>query len=566
MRPIPGKRHHWAVLVLLAVVAGNTLLTWRRDKITSQQANMLAETLKRDDPSLLGHDAVFAGRWRLYPAAWHGLMSWALDQFGRRDPIDALRAIGAGALLVYLLSAYTLLYRQTHSTGVSVLVAVMSTAVFSLKRPYWGLGPLTTVGPRSLYLALIPLLVLGFLRQRNRWTVAAVFFGAGLLGNLHLPSAGNLVLVMLLAMLALGRCRPRVLALAAASLAAAAVGALPAALEYARALGEARAFLAPASGADVRAALNVAGLHILYPGVLNEFLRWLPVAAMLAIPAGIVISRGGRYRVRNLPDWVALAAAAMLVAAGVHGAMQWLGHRLGTAPPVLEFFDALRLVMLPLYVLFAQAAVHLLRLTQTHRGWAQAAVVVFAAAMFGSSFNVLPLRHMIRDRLRRLGGKAAPCRDDPDKAELRVLARWAAREENTRRDAVFVTPHAEVRLRARRSVRWCPADVRYVYCFAPRRLGAWARGVRDVCSLLSPPAGSRADADRIVAFVDTYWARRGGRPAPTFVVIAGAAAPAPARRLEEVPPPPDAPTWGTHWRLFRVRAMTPDAPEGGTGD
>jgi len=566
MRPIPGKRHHWAVLVLLAVVAGNTLLTWRSEKVTSQQANMLAETLKRNDPSLLTHDAVFAGRWRLYPAAWHGLMSWALDLFGRRDPIDALRVVGAGTLLVYLLAAYTLLYRQTHSIGVSVLVAVMSTAIFSLKRPYWGLGPLATVGPRSLVLAVIPLVVLGFLRQRTRWTVAAVFLGAGLLGNVHLPSGVNLVLVMFLAMLAVGRFRPRVLALAAASLAAAAVGALPAMLDYARTLGEARAFLAPASGADVRAALNVAGVHLLYPGVLNEFLRWLPVAAMLAIPAGILISRGGRYRVRNLPDWVALAAAALLVAGGAHGAMQWLGHRLGTAPPVLEFFDALRLAMLPLYVLFAQAAVHLLRLTRTHRGWAQAVVVVFATAVVGSSFNVLPLRHMIRDRLRRLGGKPAERQEHLDKAELRVLARWAAREENTRRDAVFVTPHAEVRLRARRSVLWCPADVRYVYYFAPQRLGAWARDVQDLCSLLSPPAGSRADADRIVAFVDTYWARRGGGAAPTFVVIPSAVAPAPTRHLEEIPPPADAPAWGTHWRLYRVRAMAPDASEGESPD
>ena len=70
MRPIPARRHHWAVVVLVGVVAANTALTYRQVNITDDQANMLAEVLKSDNPLLYPSDDVFSdsgdgAAWRL---------------------------------------------------------------------------------------------------------------------------------------------------------------------------------------------------------------------------------------------------------------------------------------------------------------------------------------------------------------------------------------------------------------------------------------------------------------------------------------------------------------------
>ena len=369
MRPIPSKKHHWAVLVLLAVVAANTALTFVSPRASADQANMLAEVFKQQDPARYGHDEVFgpsdAGApWRLRLPAWRALLGASVWLAGGADPVNALRLLGATCLTVYLLAMYLLLYRETRSTSVATLVAAMSTAIFSVRRPYWGMGPIFTVSPTTLYMAFVPLLVLALTRSVRRRRVVGVFFLAGLAGNIDFVFAVNLVLVMLIALVALDRSRPRVWAMAAAAAAAALVGAAPAVWHYYVTFRAAEGFLPRMPLSTLRPALHLAELSILYPGVLAQALRWLPVAAGLAVPAAIILSRGGRYRATHLPEWLWLLGASLLVALGLHGLMQLIGWRLGTAPPFIEFFDALRLAMLPLYALFAQAMIQLLRLTQ----------------------------------------------------------------------------------------------------------------------------------------------------------------------------------------------------------
>ena len=561
MRPIPAKRHHWAVAVLIAVAAANAALTFRQSDISDPQANLLAEAFKRGDPGLYASDETFgpagAGAlWRMHLPAWQWVLSAAGRLGGSADPLNALRILGTAALSIYLLGMYALLYRQTHSSSAATLVAAMSMAIFSVKRPYWGLGPMFAVTPATLYVAVVPLAAWGLLRLRRSWRLPAVFFLAGLCGNIHLPSAMNLVLVMALAVVAADRFRPRAWALAAASGAAAVVGAAPAIIHYCLTFRAAGISLPQMSISQLRGILQLAGVNVLYPDVLVQALRWLPVAVVLAAPAGIILSRAGRYRVRNLATWLWLLAGALLVAFGLQGICQVVGWRLRTLPPVIEFFDALRLAMLPLYVLFAQALVHLFRLARRSRAWLRAGVAVLAAVYLGSSYNTRPIRHLVRDAVAAVARQEQlPDERAGERAELRTIARWAGPAGHTHEDALFVCAEAELRLYARRSVLACPADLRYLYHLAPQRLQQWAEDVQAQRKLLEPPEGTPADADKIVAFVDTYWQRRGGPAAPTYVAIPARAAPLASARLREIAPP--AESWGRRWRLFRVAPLPP---------
>lgn len=568
MRPIPSKKHHWAVLVLLAVVATNTALTFVSPRASADQANMLAEVFKQQDPARYGQDEVFgpsgAGApWRLRLPAWRALLGAAVWLAGPGDPVNALRMLGALCLTAYLLAMYLLLYRETRSTSVATLVAAMSTAIFSVRRPYWGMGPIFTVSPTTLYMAFVPLLVLALTRSVRRRRVVGVFFLAGLAGNIDFVFAVNLVLVMLVVVVALGRSRPRVWAMAAAAAAAAFVGAAPAVWHYYVTFRAAEGFLPRMPLATLRPALHLAELSILYPGVLSQALRWLPIAAGLAIPAAIILSRGGRYRATHLPEWLWLLGASLLVALGLHGLMQLIGWRLGTAPPFIGFFDALRLAMLPLYALFAQAMIQLLRLTRTHRVWARAALGLLAALYLGTSYNTHPLRHMLSDCITAVAGEEAPSEGELADRELRAIASWSGDDRNTPPDAMFLTPRgqtAEIRLYARRAMLASRADVRHFYYLAPSRLDDWADRLARQRELLRPPVGSAASPDAIAAFVDRYWQDRGVRPADTYAIIEASHAPPAGGRLTEIRPAGAA--WGEHWRLYRVAPLAPTTAPG----
>ena len=351
--------------------------------------------------------------------------------------------------------------------------------------------------------------------------------------------------------------------MAAAAAAAAAVAAAPAVWHYCLTLGAAEGFLPKMPLSTLRPALHLAELNILYPGVLAQALRWLPVAGGLAVPAAIILSRGSRYRAVNLPAWLWLLAASLLVAFGLHGLMQLLGWWLGTVPPFIEFFGALRLAMLPLYALFAQAMIQLLRLARTHRAWVRAALGLLAALYLGSSHNTHPLRRMLADGIAAVAGEQAPPERDLAAREVSAIARWARDDRNTPPEAMFLTPRgqrAEIRLYARRAMLACRADVRHFYYLAPSRLDDWTERLRRQQDLLRPPVGSAASPEDIAAFVDRYWQDRGVGPADTYVLIEASHAPAGGGRLEEIRPSGTA--WGKHWRLYRVAPLAPTTAPG----
>jgi len=563
MRPTPTRRHSVAVALFLVIVAGNTVLTFRRSVVPDEQANMLTEVFKTDDPALYLNDEVFAtggagAPWQLHLPACRRLLRWAVHAVGRTDPVNALRLIGAGCSLLYLVCMYILLYRQTHSSTVAMLVAVMSTAVFSIRRPYWGTGPIFAVTPAGMALCVTPLLVLLLANSLHRWRAVGVFFLSGVLGNVDLPSSVNLVAVLSVVAVGMGRGRLRAWGIALTGVAGAAAGASGAIVYYvltARAAGVTWGAM-PVS--DVRRALQAAGMHVLYPAVMIHALLWLPRAALLAAPP-VVLSLAGRYRFRELGFWLWFLAAALVVAFAGQGLSQLAGWLLGVRPPVLEFFQALRLAMLALYVLLAQALVQLIRMTQTRRGWAHAAVAAVVVIYVGGSLNAATLRHMVRDAIIHVA-RTVPHSPDRERreaqAELAAIADWAA--GTTPDQALLVTDQAPVRMRARRSITCSAADVRYLYHLVPDRLGEWADRLESQRTILKPPQGVQADPGKIVSFVDAFWRQRGLVPAQTYVLISAEATPAPTRRLVHVQPPHGL--WGRHWCVLRVLHAVAEIP------
>ncbi len=562
MRPRPSRKHFWPVVVIVAVTAANTALTFRQDDITDDQANMLTEVRKGSDPTLYPSDEIFSSSgpgalWRMRLPAWQAILRAAGALGGERDPLNALRIVGAAALLVYLLSMYVLLYRQTHNTSIAVLVAAMSMCIFSVRRPYWGLGPIFSVTPATLCIAFVPLLALGFVRLRRRWSVLGVFFLAGLCGNIGPTIPASLVLVMLIALLALGRFSGRSCALAVLAAVAAAGGAAPAVYHYYVTFRAAVAAFLPAMPLwQLREILDLAGANVLYPEVLIQLLRWLPVAVLLAVPPVLILSRTGRYRVHDLGAWLWLLLGALAVAFGFHGLVQVLAWRLGALPPVIEFFEALRLAMLPLYVLFAQAAVHLIRVARVNRPWVRGGLAVLAAVYIGASFNTRTLRHMVSSAVATLGEAERPGSAGLTKGEeLRAIARWAGDPAHTDRGALFVCPYAEMRLHGRRSILCCPSDVWYLYHMAPGRLASWKERLEVQKPLLTSPGPSPADIDRVIDTARRHWRRRASPAGDTYVLIPSSAKPNGLARLREVSPPGES--WGRHWRVFQLLPRPP---------
>ena len=581
MRPVPSRNHHWAVLALVVIAGGNTVLSFRQRNISGDQANMLAEVYKTREPGLYPRDGVFADAgpgapWRARLPSWRWALGTAMRIGGEPDPLNGFRLLGAAAATGYLLFMYLLLYRQTRSTGIAFLVAVVSTAIFSTKRPAWGVGPIFAVTPATMVVAFTPLAVTLFVHSHRKWIVPGVFLLVGLLGNIHLSSAANLAVVLLAALVALGRARPSAWARAAACAPAALIGAAPALLYYSRTVRAAAPQTPHLPVAEVAGMLKLGRIDVLYPSVVTEFLRWLPMAAVLAIPAAIILFRAGRYRIRQQAVWFWLLGGALAVALGAQGLSQLVGRLRGTPPPVIEFFGALRLAMLPLYVFFAQAAVHLYRQTRQHPLLIRAGLVVFAVVYLGSSFNTRALRHMVRDRVAALAeadGDGEPARpgtngdrpsdgppagvpDEGDRhEELAALAAWLGRDGNTPRDALVITEEEGVRAYGRRSVLCCPGDVRYLYHLAPGRLEDWAECLRRQRALLKPPESIRADPANIGEFADGLAPPAGDGTGPVYVLLPTEKAPSAPGRLVEVRAPEGL--WGRRWRLYRLLGPEP---------
>ena len=577
MRPVPKPRHPLAVLLLAAVAAFYGYQAAFDDRLSDTQVNIACAAIKRQRPeTAFRHDPIYgAGElWKFHTPAYHGLLELALVPTGYQDLRWPFRAMAGVLAMVYLCGMYALLYAQCRSWSVSAFVAVLSSRVVeALGGGLWGIGPLESITPAGMVLAVSPLAVLALVRYSRRdreaawpWRLMLLFGVIGLLGNIHLVTAMNLTGVLLIAYVCERRLAPRALAVAAGCGACALLGALPYAGYYFALRAHLAAASGPATSETIHAALRAGRLAVLYPEMLKELLDWrlLAGALVLGVPAGAALLGLERYRVSRRALWGWMLAAAGPVAFGLHGASQLIGAVRDAAPPAIDFLHASCLLLLPLYVLLAQELTALFRLARDHRKLLRWLCAAVAAAWLLPADNFRVARHAAVDLLvatfpRPPQDDSAPWRyvsglyDYAERhrerrqraEELEAVAAYARGRDN----AVWLTDQSEFRMQARRAIAVGPTDVRYYYYLCPGRLGEWMERFRRQDELLHPPAGP-ADPGAIARFVDEQ-AARSDRPPPAewYVLLRAASAPQDPAPLESI----QGGSWGRHWRVYRVR-------------
>ncbi|MFB3890963.1 MAG: hypothetical protein ACE15C_02940 [Phycisphaerae bacterium] len=500
MRPAPKAQSRKAVLIFVAVAAAYGLFALRDTRLSDTQVYMSTAALKYHNQSLYPHDPIFgaSGLWRFYTPAMHRVLGTVLGPTDYDDMAIPFRILVGFVTLLYLCGMFALLYRQCQSWSIAAFTAVLSSAIiYTLGRSYWGVGSLASITPWTLCQVFAPLIVLAFLHYQDNWPrLLLVFAAIGLLGNIHLVVAANLTIVLAIVYLGQRWFSPRAWAGAIACCLMAVLCAMPYLIYY----SQLRASLGPAGPTSYKVVFQAFGpdlgdMPVLYPEILKLVLNWIIViAGVLLMPAAMVLSRVERYRVRDIKVWVWFMGGAVAVAMGLQGVFQLIGRQTNSAPLTIDFVQAASLMMLPMYVLLAQAITFLFRLVRTHRLLLRLALAAVTAAWMIPSDNLRTARHDVLDaatmfmnetdkpsRVRELHDRKARM------AELTAIGRYVC--DNTGVGAVFITDNTDFRMLSRRSVVACPDDAKYIYYLAPWKLGEWVNVVKRQRSLMHLPDG-----------------------------------------------------------------------------
>ena len=557
MRPIPRSRHLLAVMLLAAYAAGSGFLAMRDDRLSDLQVRLAATALKRHQPALYAHDPLLGSSevWRTESPAFQSLLEMVLVPTGYRDPSLPFRAICGIVVMIYLCGMYALLHRQCRSWSISVFVSILSaTIIYSPGDAMWGVGALSSISPPALFNAMVPLIVLAYLRYADQWRIVLVFGFIGLMGNLDLSGSVNLSIVLAMAYLAKRRFTP----LAWATVLGCAVAAVAGMLPYASYLLGLSRQIDPGGGAvgyaPAREALR--RLEVLYPELLDELLNWLLLAGVLVISAVAVLTRVERFRMRDLGFWVLLACAGLVTALGFSGLTQLIARVRNIPPPAIDLIQALSLVMLPLYVLLGQALTNLFRLVRTHRAAVRWVCAAMLAAWVLPSDNFRVIRHAGMDT-------ATAFMDENDRpravrrhqrrtlqtAELAAIGHWASDPRRCDLAAVFITDLSDFRLLGRRAILACGEDADAVVRHRSSYLPQWSRLLALQGRLLHPDNRLRTDSKDVTRFVAEI-ARDELAVVPEWYAIFDAnSAPDAAGGLKEI----HGNGWGEYYRLYRIR-------------
>lgn len=548
MRPIPKSRHLPAVLLLaLASAAGGYFACLDR-RVSEEQVRGLTAAVRHHQGDLYAHDFAFGpdGVWQFESPAYQTIIRWIFRLTGYGDELLPARILAGIVVMIYLCGMYALLYRQTRSWSVSVFVAILSSTVLhSLGGGFWGVGSLASITPAGLCVALTPLMVLAYLWRQDTVGIWTVFGWIGLMGNLHPASAMNLGIVLLIAYLGQRRFRPSAWPTALGCAVVAFAGSLPI-LFYRYWIARQ---VAPAGAAvsisAVRQAFHLAEWNVLYPHVLDGVLTWLGSAAVLLVIAAVILSRGARFHIRNFRLWVWCIIGALVVTFAFQGASQLLGMALNRMPPVIGFSRASSLVMLPLYVLLAQAMITLFRIARDHRALTRWAFAALTVVWMVPSDNLRAARYAVTDTVTMFMKEA----NKPNYVrkhhvrhnewvEMHNIAVWA--RHNTPRDAVFITDRTEFRMYARRSILFGSSDVAPLYRFTPWRLAEWTQVLAEEQKALS--ASAKSDLVERLSRTPRF------RNVPQWYIVLRAGSDA-AKHLKPI----EDTGWGRFFQLSRVR-------------
>jgi len=590
--------------MIFVVIAGAVAYQAALDTSLSEvQINIACAALKAQDHNLFAGDGVFGGSrlWLFHTPMFQSVMNASLIPTGFADPTLPFRILAGMTALLFLCGMYALLYRQTLSWKMSAFVAVMAMTVTTmLGGAIWGVGPLKTITPPTIFHATTPLIVLAYLHYEKRWQIVLVFAFIGLMGNLHLVTAMNLTLILLMTYLA----RQRFAASAWPVAAACAVTSLTAAVPYALYYFGVRHLLggdtaAAASPDAIAQAFQVSDLALFYPALFKSMLRWDFLVRVLALSviAAMVLLQLERFRVRDGRFWLSMIVSCVVVALGFQGLSQVVGHVRGEYPPVVDFLRASALVMLPLYVLLAQGLVNLSRLWRAHRrllGWTLA---LMGAAWIMPSDNFSSARrhlyamtsHVIKEQVQP-SRFAALEEQKQRRQELRAMALWARGEafddyaedlanlvktleakgtattapttEPAENDApppvavaleppppfgqpLFLTDQVEFRLHSRRAILAAPEDMRFLYYLTPGRLDEWVRRYAQQQRIL---AGASDNTELAVFFGHLALQHDLANITDFYIVLDATVAAEKYPALDPV----TSRRWGKFWRLYRV--------------
>lgn len=225
------------VAVLVMVLAAWTLESLLVPAVTSTDLHIVATMVTKDrDPGLYRRDNLFASDelYRLYTPFYR----WLVDRVWRLAGTfeGGLVWLVPPVMAAYLGAMFALVRRVTGSGWAALAVAVLSAHYHdTMGAGVWGVGQASGMMPRVLFMPLIPLLTLFFLKllENPTWPRAAgLGLALGLAANIH-PVSGLHFLALLLAWLVVSHGRTFRGWLAAAVMGLLAViGALPVAWNY----------------------------------------------------------------------------------------------------------------------------------------------------------------------------------------------------------------------------------------------------------------------------------------------------------------------------------------------
>jgi hypothetical protein len=566
MRPAPKARHLVAITVFVATAALAHVLAAHDDDLTDEQVGQAVNVIRSLNGDLYAQDPVYgaSGLWRLDAPIWQWYWREAFRSTGQLDILAPLRWLVGPTVLVYLLGMYGLLWRQCRSWSVACYVSVLSLAVMPVAGGgEWGIGPLSAMTAGGVGLALVPWVAWAFLWRIDSPSVLWVFLLAGLVTNVD-PSTGmNLTILLAIALVVHRRFSWRGWGLAVLG-GFCAAGAAGPYLWHAWSLHATYAGAAAPGWPLVAWAIRQHHPIVLLPALLRQAveLSASAYALVLWIPAITVMTRLQRFRVSDQRVWVALLAGGLAVGLALHGASQLVGMLRGTAPPVLGFVQALALTLLPLYVLLAQAVVHVLRMG-TSRWALRLTLAAMMAAWLVPADNLAVPRHWVEDT----AAAAVSPENRPDNVtrrairqareqELRAIGLWI--QGHAPADAVVVCEDARMRLWAHRSLVACREDAMYFYCLAPEGLRAWTDLLVAQREVLRPRAGRTVDVVELAEFARLHGAQ--------YAVVRADEVPAPGSGPGWVAPPSQE--WGEYWQLWNLYSLPsrpPTPANNGTG-
>ena len=570
MKAVPRTHHLLAATILLGVAVVYGYQAALDDRISEQQINIATVAVKEHRPELFPHDPVYGRRgvWRVYTPVFQSLLKLVLVPNDYQSPDLPFRLMVPVVALVFMGSMYALLYRECRSWSVATFVAVVSTRVtYTLGRTYWGVGSLASMTPATLFLAGVPLVIMAMLRHDDigrsgrKARPSRLFFLFGLIGlggNLNLVMAMNLTLVMLMVYLARRRFALSAWPTAMGCALSALIGAMPYTLYYLALRWRITPFTAAVETMAVENAFQIARLDVLFPQILEPMLLGLvPMALFVAVPA-TVLRRTERFKTPHLGFWIWFGAAGLFVATACQGASQAVGKLMGTGPPVVDFMDASKYVMLPIYVLVAQGLTSIFRLMRTHRHMVRWICALLAALWMLTSDNLRVTRHAAEDAATLFIAEADKPRSvrrhhrhRRERKELIAIAQWARR--HTGAGAVFVVGDPEFRLLARRSIVASRFDARAIFYLTPWHLGELMNRADQQDRLLNPKQSDRLPEEQLQFFKELATQDEFRQADGWFLIVPQEVIVENIEMLEEIASPPGPGGWGQSYRVYRIK-------------